>query len=68
MEINTDKEFIAKVDHLIQISEHDAELKAGLKFVDDQSKKHCISFYDEFFHILQNHLAEEHAKEWIKNR
>lgn len=68
MLIKTDEEFMKMVDELVRLADNDAELFEGIKWIDNESKKLGISFYEMFFLILQRHLADENAKEWLKRR
>ena len=56
------------VDDLVEFAEYDEELKEGIKFLDAQSKKHGVSFYDEVFRILYNHDVNLRAKNWLKKK
>lgn len=68
MLIKADEEFMRMVDELVNLAENDEELFAGIKWIDNESKKLDISFYDMFFIVLQRHLADEKAKEWLSER
>ncbi len=68
MLIKADEEFMRMVDELVNLAESDKELFAGIKWIDNESKKLDISFYDMFFIVLQRHLADEKAKEWLSER
>jgi hypothetical protein len=66
--IKTDEEFMRMVDELVTVADNDEELFAGIKWIDNESKKLGISFYDMFFLVLQRHLADEKAKEWLSKK
>lgn len=68
MLIKADEEFMKMVDELVNLAENDEELFAGIKWIDDESKKLGISFYEMFFIVLQRHLADEKAKEWLSQK
>ena len=68
MLIKADEEFIKMVDELVNLAENDEELFAGIKWIDNESKKLGISFYEMFFIVLQRHLADEKAKEWLSQK
>lgn len=68
MLIKADEEFMKMVDELVRLAENDEELYAGIKWIDNESKKLGISFYEMFFIVLQRHLADEKAKEWLSKR
>ncbi|MFQ5969255.1 MAG: hypothetical protein ACE5J2_01995 [Nitrososphaerales archaeon] len=56
------------VDELVRLAGDDEELFDGIKWIDNESKKLGISFYEMFFIVLQKHLADERAKEWLNER
>ena len=68
MLIKMDDKFMEMVDELVRLAENDEELFDGIKWIDNESKKLGISFYEMFFIVLQRHLADEKAKEWFKAR
>jgi hypothetical protein len=68
MLIKTDEEFMKMVDELVRLADNDEELFAGIKWIDNESKKLGISFYDMFFMVLQRHLADEKAREWLSEK
>lgn len=68
MLIKADEEFMKMVDELVNLAENDEELFAGIKWIDSESKKLGISFYEMFFIVLQRHLADEKAKEWLSQK
>lgn len=68
MLIKMDSDFMQMVDELVGLADKDEELSLGIKWIDNESKKLGISFYEMFFIILQRHLADEKAREWFKER
>ena len=68
MLIRMDDKFMEMVDELVRLAENDEELFQGIKWIDNESKKLGISFYEMFFIVLQRHLAEEKAKEWLNEK
>ncbi len=60
--------FIKMVDELIDFSEYDTELADGIKYLDDQSKKKGITFYEMVFEVLYKHDVNVKAKDWLKTR
>jgi len=68
MLIKMDDKFMEMVDELVRLADGDEELFEGIKWIDNESKKLGISFYEMFFIILQRHLADEKAKEWFNER
>ena len=68
MLIKADEEFMKMVDDLVGLAETDEELYTGIKWIDNESKKLEISFYDMFLIVIQRHLVDEKAKDWLKER
>lgn len=56
------------VDNLVVFSEYDPELADGIKWLDEQSKKKGISFYDMVFEVLYRHDIQSKAKDWLEKR
>lgn len=63
-----DDDFMRMVDELVGLADNDEELSLGIRWIDDQSQKLGISFYEMFFLVLQRHLADQRAKEWLKEK
>ena len=63
-----DEQFVGIMDDLVVMAESDGELADGLRWIDAQSRKHGISFYEMAMMVLRKHLAERRAKEWMKSR
>ncbi len=63
-----DEQFIKMVDEMVMSAEHDSELAEGLKWIDMQSRKQGLTFYEMALIILKKHVAEKRAKEWLKAR
>jgi hypothetical protein len=63
-----DDQFVTIIDDLVVMSEKDSELAEGLRWIDTQSRKNGITFYEMALMIMRKHMAERRAKEWIKNR
>lgn len=64
----TSEQFMKIVDDLVVMAQNDSELAEGLKWIDMQSRKNGVSFYEMAFIILKKHTAERKAREWIKNK
>ena len=56
------------VDELVEFSEHDPELSDGLKWLDGESQKKGLSFYDMVYQVLYKHDVNSKAKEWLNSR
>lgn len=65
---HVDDQFMKMVDDLVVNAGKDPELVDGLKWIDLQSRKKGISFYEMTFIILRKHQAELRAKMWFKNK
>lgn len=63
-----DEQFMGIIDDLVVMAENDSELAEGLRWIDAQSQKNGITFYEMAMMILRKHMAERRAKEWLKNR
>ncbi len=63
-----DDQFIRLVDELVVSAGKDPELIRGLKWIDMQSRKNGISFYEMAFMVLKKHEAENRARQWLKNK
>ena len=56
------------VDDLVEFSEHDPELKEGIKWLDEQALKKGISFYDMVYNVLYKHDINSNAKDWLRSK
>ena len=63
-----DEKFIKVVDDLVVSAEGDPELAEGLKWIDIQSRRNGVTFYEMALIILKKHLAERKAREWMSAR
>lgn len=61
-----DEQFIKMVDEMVMSAEHDPELAEGLKWIDMQSRKQGLTFYEMALIILKKHVVEKRAREWLK--
>jgi hypothetical protein len=60
-----DDHFIEMIDDLVVMSEKDSELAEGLRWIDVQSQRNGLTFYEMAMIILRKHMAERRAKEWL---
>ena len=60
--------FRKMVDDLVEFSAHDPELADGLNWLDSQTKKKGITFYDMVFEVLYSHDVNSKAQNWLKTR
>ena len=63
-----DEQFRDIIDDLVVMSENDSELADGLRWIDSQSQKNGMTFYEMALIILRKHIAERKAREWLQNR
>jgi hypothetical protein len=63
-----DDQFIGIIDDLVVMSENDTDLAEGLRWIDAQSQKNGVTFYEMALIILRKHMAERKAKEWLNSK
>jgi hypothetical protein len=63
-----DEQFIEIVDDLVMISESDADLAEGIRWIDSQSQKNGLTFYEMVYIVTEKHMAEEKAKQWLSKK
>ena len=63
-----DDQFVEMIDDLVVMSENDSELAEGLKWIDFQSQKNGLTFYEMAMIILRKHMVERRAKEWLREK
>jgi hypothetical protein len=62
---SVDDQFVEMIDDLVVMSESDSELAEGLKWIDMQSQRNGLTFYEMAMIILRKHMVERRAKEWL---
>ena len=65
---SVDDQFVEMIDDLVVMSEGDSELAEGLKWIDLQSQKNGMTFYEMAMIILRKHMVERRAKEWLADK
>ena len=60
--------FTSMIDDMVEFADFDPELKDAIAWVDEQSQKKGITFYDMIYEILQTHETQERAKEWMDEK
>jgi tRNA(His) 5'-end guanylyltransferase len=65
---SVDDQFMDMIDDLVVMSEKDSELAEGLRWIDVQSQRNGLTFYEMAMVILRKHMAERRAKEWLKGK
>ena len=63
-----DDQFMEMIDDLVVMSEKDSELAEGLKWIDFQSQRNGLTFYEMAMIILRKHMVERRAKEWLREK
>jgi hypothetical protein len=56
------------LDDLILQSENDAKLAACIRWIDLESQKNMINFYEMAYSIMDRQLTAMRAHEWFKSR
>ena len=56
------------IDDLILQSENDARLAESLRWIDLQSQKNRIGFYEMAYSIADKQLTNRRAREWLTAR
>jgi cellobiose phosphorylase len=62
---SVDDQFVEMIDDLVMMSESDSELAEGLKWIDLQSQRNGLTFYEMAMIILRKHMVERRAKDWL---
>ena len=62
---SVDDQFVEMIDDLVVMSESDSELAEGLKWIDMQSQRKGLTFYEMAMIILRKHMVERRAKDWL---
>ncbi len=60
--------FIKIVDDLILKSGNDTKLAESIRWIDLQSQKNMVSFYEMAYIIADKHLVKKRAQQWVMCR
>jgi hypothetical protein len=60
--------FTRVIDDLILNSRNDKKLAATIRWIDMQSQKNGISFYEMAFIITDKQMTKKRAQKWLKTR
>jgi hypothetical protein len=60
--------FARTIDDLILSSLNDTKLAESIRWVDMQSQKNGISFYEMAYNIIDKHMTKKRAQEWLKTK
>lgn len=58
-------QFIKVIDDLILTSENDTRLAESIRWIDLQSQKNGISFYEMIYTITDKQLTKKRAQQWL---
>lgn len=58
-------QFIRVIDDLILTSENDTRLAESIRWIDLQSQKNRISFYEMIYTITDKQLTKKRAQQWL---
>jgi hypothetical protein len=58
-------QFIKVIDDLILTSENDTRLAESIRWIDLQSQKNGISFYEMIYTITDKQLTKRRAQQWL---
>jgi hypothetical protein len=61
-------QFTEVVDSLILTSENDTKLTETIRWIDRQSQKNGISFYEMAYIIVDKQLIKKKAQQWLMSR
>jgi hypothetical protein len=60
--------FTRVIDDLILNSQNDTKLAESIRWIDMQSQKNGISFYEMAFIITDKQMTKKRAQEWLKTK
>ena len=60
--------FTSMIDDMVEFADFDPELKDAIAWVDEQSQKKGITFYDMVFEVLYTNDINSKAKTWLITR
>lgn len=65
---NISSHFTGIIDDLILTSNNDTKLAETIRWIDMQSKKKGISFYDMTYIIADKQLSKKRAQQWLMSK
>jgi hypothetical protein len=65
---NINRLFTKAVDDLILGSRNDTKLAKSIRWIDMQSRKKGVSFYEMAYIIASKQINKKRAQEWLKNK
>jgi hypothetical protein len=63
---NIPKPFLKIVDDLILKSVNDTKLAESIRWIDLQSRKNMVSFYEMAYILTDKQLTKKSAQQWVK--
>ena len=60
--------FARIIDDLILSSQNDTKLAESIRWIDSQSQKNGISFYEMAYIIADKQMTKKRAQEWLKTK
>jgi hypothetical protein len=57
--------FIRVIDDLILTSENDTRLAESIRWIDLQSQRNGVSFYEMIYTITDKQLTKKRAQQWL---
>jgi hypothetical protein len=60
--------FTRVIDDLILNSRNDTKLAETIRWIDMESQKNGISFYEMAYFITEKHMTKKRAEEWLKTK
>jgi hypothetical protein len=64
-EIKIPESFLKIIDDLILKSENDTKLAESLQWIDFQSRKNEVTFYEMAYFLTDRQLAKKRAQQWV---
>jgi hypothetical protein len=65
---NINSLFTKAVDDLILGSQNDTKLAQSIRWIDTQSQKKGVSFYEMAYVIASKQINKKRAQEWLNNK
>jgi hypothetical protein len=65
---NISRLFTKAVDDLILGSKNDTKLAQSIRWIDTQSQKKGVSFYEMAYVIASKQINKKRAQEWLNNK
>ena len=63
--IKIPESFLKIIDDLILKSENDTKLAESIQWIDFQSRKNEVNFYEMAYNLTDRQLAKKRAQQWV---